>query len=606
MAESTDLQRMLISLEASFVKYERSWQRAQGITDTNVKQTEKKFDRVATKVNNSFQTANIASQFQDIAVQLQAGTSPLTIALQQGTQLSQALGPGQGLKGTISALGAAFGSLVSPVSLATIALIAAGGFAFEYFSTLLDNGEASEEQLKKQDDLIRKIADRWGDAVPAVKAYVEARDQAQQDKETAEGFEALITQAWVDARQAARDAGSEFTAILGMLSLAGLDTSESVYELNREFAALEGAVKAGNATTEQAQRVSALLAEVIQTSNIPAIQSYVGVFEALTTAIAGATQAQRDLLQDQQTTSDTAGVKQAFIDEQTRLNLLTSEQLQLEAEIARVKADAERGNTVLTEQEALDIAQQRLAAEERRAEITKGERAGGKAADEAERERQAVLDLISALQFEQSLIGKSAVDQEVLRTARQAGAAATDQQRQAIEELVRSNYYEQQQVQALEQAYAQLGDIGKSAVNGIVEALADGRIEGEEFLNLLGDIAGQLGQMFINNAFSSLNGGGFDIGKLFQFRANGGPVQAGRPYIVGEKRPEVFVPSTSGTIIPRVPSQAGGAPVINFSIDARGAQVGVAEQIRAQLDQFSRHILPGRVTQINRDPYAVG
>jgi len=37
------------------------------------------------------------------------------------------------------------------------------------------------------------------------------------------------------------------------------------------------------------------------------------------------------------------------------------------------------------------------------------------------------------------------------------------------------------------------------------------------------------------------------------FRAQGGPVRAGQPYIVGEKRPEVFVPEQNGQIIPRVP-----------------------------------------------------
>jgi hypothetical protein len=41
-------------------------------------------------------------------------------------------------------------------------------------------------------------------------------------------------------------------------------------------------------------------------------------------------------------------------------------------------------------------------------------------------------------------------------------------------------------------------------------------------------------------------------------KAHGGPVQAGRPYIVGEKRPELFVPGTSGRILPHVPRHAGG------------------------------------------------
>ncbi|MBF0428886.1 MAG: hypothetical protein HQL94_08190, partial [Magnetococcales bacterium] len=38
------------------------------------------------------------------------------------------------------------------------------------------------------------------------------------------------------------------------------------------------------------------------------------------------------------------------------------------------------------------------------------------------------------------------------------------------------------------------------------------------------------------------------VGDLF--RAKGGPVESGQPYVVGERGPEWFVPSSSGTIIP--------------------------------------------------------
>jgi phage-related minor tail protein len=64
-----------------------------------------------------FETANLAAQFQDIAVQLQGGASPFTVALQQGTQISQVLGQ-RGASGAVGLLGAAFTSLLSPVSLA--------------------------------------------------------------------------------------------------------------------------------------------------------------------------------------------------------------------------------------------------------------------------------------------------------------------------------------------------------------------------------------------------------------------------------------------------------------------------------------------------------
>lgn len=43
-----------------------------------------------------------------------------------------------------------------------------------------------------------------------------------------------------------------------------------------------------------------------------------------------------------------------------------------------------------------------------------------------------------------------------------------------------------------------------------------------------------------------------------QGKALGGPVRAGEPYIVGEHRPEVFVPTENGTILPSVPAFASG------------------------------------------------
>lgn len=41
-------------------------------------------------------------------------------------------------------------------------------------------------------------------------------------------------------------------------------------------------------------------------------------------------------------------------------------------------------------------------------------------------------------------------------------------------------------------------------------------------------------------------------------REFGGPVNAGGAYIVGERRPELFIPRTSGTILPSVPGNGGG------------------------------------------------
>ena len=46
-------------------------------------------------------------------------------------------------------------------------------------------------------------------------------------------------------------------------------------------------------------------------------------------------------------------------------------------------------------------------------------------------------------------------------------------------------------------------------------------------------------------------------------KASGGPISAGMPYLVGERGPEVIVPSQSGTVIPN--SRIGGGIVINVN-----------------------------------------
>lgn len=53
------------------------------------------------------------------------------------------------------------------------------------------------------------------------------------------------------------------------------------------------------------------------------------------------------------------------------------------------------------------------------------------------------------------------------------------------------------------------------------------------------------------------------------YRASGGPVMAGSPYIVGEEGPELFVPSQSGNIVPNhaLSSSGGGGQTINMTFN---------------------------------------
>lgn len=93
---------------------------------------------------------NLSAQFNDIGVTAAAGMSPMLIALQQGTQLSQAFA-GQGLRGAVKGIGAAFASVISPVSLLTIAIVAGGAALIQWGISALtaeDGASKLEETLK--------------------------------------------------------------------------------------------------------------------------------------------------------------------------------------------------------------------------------------------------------------------------------------------------------------------------------------------------------------------------------------------------------------------------------------------------------------------------
>lgn len=85
----------------------------------------------------------------------------------------------------------------------------------------------------------------------------------------------------------------------------------------------------------------------------------------------------------------------------------------------------------------------------------------------------------------------------------------------------------------------------------------------------------------IGGAIDNVFGGG---------RANGGPVNAGTSYVVGERGPELFVPNTSGKIIPN--GGSGGGSTINVTVNGAIDAEGTARTIVDVLNRsFSRGTL---------------
>ena len=83
--------------------------------------------------------------------------------------------------------------------------------------------------------------------------------------------------------------------------------------------------------------------------------------------------------------------------------------------------------------------------------------------------------------------------------------------------------------------------------------------------------------------------GGLGLGAV-KAMERGGPVRAGNPYIVGEKRPELFVPSVSGNILPNVPRMAEGTGFVQGDMSQTNAKLDkLVGLMSARNDQAEIH-----------------
>ncbi len=106
-----------------------------------------------------FGTLNATSQFQDIAITAAMGQSPLTIALQQGTQLGMAMetqlaGQAAGVGNIFKGIGGALMGLVTTTNLWAIGLTAAAAVAIQFGSKLLGGFKSAEDQAREFNKLL--------------------------------------------------------------------------------------------------------------------------------------------------------------------------------------------------------------------------------------------------------------------------------------------------------------------------------------------------------------------------------------------------------------------------------------------------------------------
>ena len=230
-----------------------------------------------------------------------------------------------------------------------------------------------------------------------------------------------------------------------------------------------------------------------------------------------------------------------------------------------------------------------------------------------------------------------AFESEMLKSGDPAKAAMLAEQTQALELATTK-------ARALESAYQDIGTAMASTLTEGVAGLVAGTTTAQQvfsdFLKGVGDALMKAAQQMIAQYLAiaaakalaglfgggSLGGGGaggaadgsgfgataFDGGGTFGSqgfqmpsilgRAVGGPVTGNTPYMVGERGPELFVPGSSGTIVPAgptaslresmgSPSAGGTSPVLNMTFETtriNGTEYVSREQLEAAMMQTRR------------------
>ena len=181
--------------------------------------------------------------------------------------------------------------------------------------------------------------------------------------------------------------------------------------------------------------------------------------------------------------------------------------------------------------------------------------------------------------------GWSGQREALLRNEKDLRIAIADADKKLLDQQDDQLTKTKERYEAIERLNDLYKDIGSTIKDGLVQGI-QAAIDGTKSL---GEVAGSVFRKIsdalldfgVSLALSKLPIPG--AGKFFGF-ANGGRPPKGRPSIVGERGPELFVPDSAGTIIPN--HEMGGANIV-VNVDASGSAVqgdgGQAEELGSML-----------------------
>lgn len=548
--------------------------------------------------------SNLAAQFQDIGVQLAGGQSPLLIALQQGGQITQVLGQ-NGAAGAVGLLSSAFASLISPVSLVTIGLIAAGGIAIQYFGKLLSDSGKAELTLEEQATLIQQVAKNWGDAVPALKEYADQLDRAKNAGDLRQAVDIRQAEEYATINKEFEKFNDQYDEYYSVLIAAGNATGSQrtlLSDLGTAYADLEQKIEKGTAKAEDFQRVQQLATQVASTEGAEEIKVFGEAFDELIGKIQGALNRLAALR------AAGPAIAGLFPSRGAYDNVSRSADGPIEGQ-----------SFPLPEQGPLP--ERRPLIELTGMDWLPQSRSGG--TSEAEKQAKAYDRVVTALRDELSTLNENTTAQRILQQQRRAGVDATSAQGVEIAQLVTKLDEEKQRLRDNAQVAQFFQNSMQQAFSDIIPDIETGNKALDRFLNTLIQATAQ-GLLFGSGPLASLFGGGTVgnsgssgglLGSIFKGLigfANGGTILPGGTGGI-DSQVVAFRKSPSEQVDiydPRKATRSGNPGDMQVSIvsrfDADGGFQSVVEGISysvaqktssAAIGQYDK-ALPGRISDV--------
>ena len=560
----------------------------------------------------------VGHQVQDIAVQLQMGTNAMIVFGQQGSQIASLFGPQGAMLGAVLAVGAAIGvSFMGDVKKGADALK-------ELSERIKENARVTDElnqvqraflmnQVLEQQIKLRKEQD---DNTASIEAATKAQNRAKRMIDIFNGAQATGIEL-IKARSTSLEDEQRVydtqTESLRDLNAKQDDYARRIRELKGEFLSLQAgdnpysefpdlareSAKEAKRFADQLERQNELFNQNEINRQIAALYDQLDAMKHLTASEREAVVAQIERRRSLLEMNDAIERENELLDKQEKalsreFELFLKDQEAIDASteaLERRIAAQKKLEQQQFEKSVEQLRQSLLTEEEVQAESLARRRQIINKALKQEGADKAMLTMLSMrlaqeeAEFREQVERRKMNAHDLFIDTAMSGLlkfqqALADNDKQALELTEQIERLADNSMQALTDSFydaisgaESFKDAFKSMARSIVEDLSKMLIQYYITQQIFGAITGAIGglskQDGVYQAYHQA---------VPEKRATGGNVTGGRPYLVGERGPELMVPKGSGDIIPN--HQLGGGVTVVQNINVT---TGVQQTVRAEI-----------------------